>query len=111
MNNLAFPLVQSNDLNIGKGASHVGTGTSLSEGFGEVVEVGKFWINSFQYFAGVRKIAWEFYIGCYQPARKWLKNRKGITLGFADVLHSRKIVVALTETDRLMLEIDAVEIE
>jgi len=55
--------------------------------------------------------AWEFYIGGYQPAQKWLKDRKGRTLVFEDILHYQKIVVALTETDRLMKEIDKVEIE
>jgi hypothetical protein len=27
-------------------------------------------INSAQYFEGVPKLAWEFYIGGYQPAQK-----------------------------------------
>jgi len=33
------------------------------------------------------------------------------TLEFDDILHYQKIIVALTETDRLMKEIDKIEIE
>ena len=73
-------------------------------------EVGKVWINDTQYFDRVPKIAWEFYIGGYQPAQKWLKDRKGRELKFEDLLHYQKIIVALTETDRLMKEIDGIEI-
>jgi predicted helicase len=69
---------------------------------------GKVWINDTQYFDGVPKIAWEFYIGGYQPAQKWLKDRHGRTLSFEDILHYQKIIVALTETHRIMQEIDAV---
>jgi len=72
---------------------------------------GEVWINPDQYFEGVPKIAWEFYIGGYQPAQKWLKDRKGRTLGFEDILHYQKIIVALSETDRLMKQIDQIIIE
>lgn len=79
-----------------------------SEGLGEV---GKVFINDTQYFDNVPEIAWNFYIGGYQPAQKWLKDRKGRKLEFEDILHYQKIIVALTETDRLMKEIDKIEIE
>jgi len=72
---------------------------------------GKVFINDTQYFDNVPLIAWEFYIGGYQPAQKWLKDRKGRKLEFDDILHYQKIIVALTETDRLMKEIDKIEIE
>ncbi|HTO38441.1 MAG TPA: type ISP restriction/modification enzyme [Brumimicrobium sp.] len=72
---------------------------------------GRVWINDEQYFDNVPLVAWEFYIGGYQPAQKWLKDRKDRTLEFEDILHYQKIIVALTETDRLMKEIDEVEIE
>ena len=67
---------------------------------------GKVYINSTQYFDGVPKSAWEFYIGGYQPAQKWLKDRKGCTLGYEDILHYQKIIKAMVETDRLMQAID-----
>ena len=73
--------------------------------------LGLVYINDKQYFEDVPTSAWEFYIGGYQPAQKWLKDRKGRTLGFEDILHYQKIIVALTETDRLMKEIDLIEIE
>ncbi|CAG0955438.1 hypothetical protein MTYP_00431 [Methylophilaceae bacterium] len=68
----------------------------------------KVFINTTQYFEGVPQLAWEFYVGGYQPAQKWLKDRKGHTLDFEDILHYQKIIKALVETDRLMHEIDKV---
>ena len=73
--------------------------------------VGKVYINETQYFADVPDTAWNFYIGGYQPAQKWLKDRKGRKLEFDDILHYQKIIVALSETARLMKEIDGIEIE
>ncbi|ADI30486.1 type ISP restriction/modification enzyme [Methylotenera versatilis] len=67
---------------------------------------GKVYINETQYFEGVPKLAWEFYIGGYQPAQKWLKDRKGHTLGYEDIVHYQKIIKAMVDTDRLMQEID-----
>ncbi|WP_300670376.1 type ISP restriction/modification enzyme [Soonwooa sp.] len=72
---------------------------------------GKVYINDTQYFDNVPQTAWEFYIGGYQPAQKWLKDRKDRTLDFEDILHYQKIIVALSETARLMTEIDKIEIE
>ncbi len=72
---------------------------------------GKVWINDTQYFDNIPLVAWEFYIGGYQPAQKWLKDRKGRALKFEDILHYQKIIVALFETDRIMKAIDKIEIE
>ncbi|TAF45812.1 MAG: DNA methyltransferase [Sphingobacteriales bacterium] len=71
-------------------------------------ENGKVYINETQYFDNVPQTAWNFYIGGYQPAQKWLKDRKERALEFDDILHYQKIIVALSETDRLMKEIDKV---
>jgi uncharacterized protein len=49
-----------------------------------------------------------FYIGGYQVCEKWLKDRKGRTLSKDDITHYHKIVAALSETIRLMAEIDKV---
>ncbi len=70
---------------------------------------GRVYINETQYFDNVPEVAWNFYIGGYQPAQKWLKDRKERTLEFDDILHYQKIIVALSETDRLMKEIDKIE--
>lgn len=64
-------------------------------------------INATQYFDNVPREAWEMYIGGYQPAQKWLKDRKGRKLTSDDVEHYRNIITVLCETDRLMKEIDA----
>lgn len=71
----------------------------------------KVYINDTQHFANVPEVAWSFFIGGYQPAQKWLKDRKGRKLEFDDILHYQKIIVALTETDRIMKVIDTVEVE
>ena len=69
-------------------------------------ETGNVLINDTQYFEGVPKTAWEFYIGGYQPAQKWLKDRKGRTLSFDDRMHYRKIIHILMETDSIMKTIE-----
>jgi predicted helicase len=73
--------------------------------------LGKVYINETQHFANVPEVAWNFYIGGYQPAQKWLKDRKGRKLEFDDILHYQKIIVALKETDRLMKKVDKVGVE
>lgn len=72
---------------------------------------GKVWINDEQYFDNVPLKAWDFYIGGYQPAQKWLKDRHERELTFEDILHYQKIIVALTETHNIMQEIDEIAIE
>ncbi|WP_353076716.1 type ISP restriction/modification enzyme [Flavobacterium sp.] len=74
-------------------------------------ENGNVYINETQCFEDVPEVAWNFYIGGYQPAQKWLKDRKDRELQIDDIRHYMKIIVALTETDRLMKEIDKIEIE
>ncbi|MFH0773932.1 MAG: type ISP restriction/modification enzyme [bacterium] len=44
----------------------------------------------------------HFYIVGYQPAQKWLKDRKGRTLTNTDIEHYQKMIVALSETERIM---------
>lgn len=70
---------------------------------------GRVYINKEQYFEDVPEVAWNFYIGGYQPAQKWLKDRKGRVLTAEDINHYQKIIVALTETDRIMKEIDQID--
>lgn len=67
---------------------------------------GNVWINDEQCFDCIPTEAWEMYIGGYQPAQKWLKDRKGRTLSYDDVEHYRRIISVLSETARLMREID-----
>ncbi|MGN6691208.1 MAG: type ISP restriction/modification enzyme [Sphingopyxis sp.] len=67
---------------------------------------GRVFINADQYFDDVPEIAWNFHIGGYQPAQKWLKDRRGRSLSFDDIGHYQKIVKILIETDRIMREIE-----
>lgn len=80
---------------------------------------GKVMINASRWFEDVPKATWEFHVGGYQVCEKWLKDRAGKggknpgpgrVLTDDDILHYRRVVVALTETRRLMAEIDT-EIE
>ncbi|MGR3914670.1 MAG: N-6 DNA methylase, partial [Gammaproteobacteria bacterium] len=70
--------------------------------------LGRVHINATQYFGEVPEVAWNFTIGGYQPAQKYLKDRRGRRLSNDEVFHYQKIITALTETARLMTEIDAV---
>ena len=67
---------------------------------------GNIYINDTQCFEGVPTAAFEMYIGGYQPAQKWLKDRKGRTLTFDDIEHYRRIIAILIETDKIMKQID-----
>lgn len=68
-------------------------------------EDGKVHINDNQYFGNVPEIAWTIHIGGYQPAQKWLKDRKGRTLSDDELDYYQRIIRTLIETDRVMQEI------
>lgn len=68
----------------------------------------KVYINRTQYFDNVPEVAWNFYIGGYQPAQKWLKDRKGRILSYDEILHYQKIIKALVLTNDIMQQIDEV---
>lgn len=69
-------------------------------------EDGRVWINATQSFANAPEVSWSFYIGGYQPAQKWLKDRKGRQLSFDDIQHYQRILKILSETDRIMNTIE-----
>lgn len=66
---------------------------------------GRIYINDTQYFGNVPEGAWSFYIGGYQPAQKWLKDRKGLKLSDGDLIHYQRIIKVVVETQRIMDEI------
>ena len=68
-------------------------------------------INDEQYFDNIPLDVWEFFVGGYQPAQKWLKDHTGKKLGYKDIQHYQRIIVALAETIRIMQEIDKVNFE
>lgn len=71
---------------------------------------GTAWVDKEQTagFVGVPEVVWNFHIGGYQVCDKWLKDRKGRVLSKDDIEHYHHIVVAISETIRLMKEIDKV---
>lgn len=71
---------------------------------------GDVYINDDQYFGKVPEIAWNSYIGSYQPAQKWLKDRRGQKLSNKDIEHYQKILKVLTETLRIMARIDEIQL-
>ena len=62
----------------------------------------KVFINKDFYFDKVPQASWDFIIGTNQPAQKWLHDRIGHTLNAEDIRHYRIMVLALTETARVM---------
>ena len=69
------------------------------------------YINAQQHFGHVPREVWEFYIGGYQPAQKWLKDRRGKALDYEDIERYRRIVHALVETIRIMDELERMWVE
>lgn len=64
------------------------------------------YINNTQYFSNVSPLAWEMYVGGYQPAQKYLSDRKNRELEFDEISHYCNIIRALEETEQLMSLID-----
>ncbi len=86
--------------------SYLGEGNNVVER--TKFEDGKIYVNSTQCFGNVSEVAWNFYIGGYQPAQKWLMDRKGRELSPDDIEHYSMITIVLRETDKIIKEIDTV---
>lgn len=84
------------------------SGSNIIENKYPIYQDEKVYINESQYFGGIPLQAWDSCIGGYQPAQKWLKDRRGQQLSSDDINHYQKIIVALSETDRIMKEIDEI---
>ena len=69
-------------------------------------EKGQIWINQREYFEDVSVLAWNFFIGSYQPLQKWLKDRKDRILLSTEVLHYSKMITAIEESISNIREID-----
>ena len=67
---------------------------------------GLVFINRDQFFEGVTPETWDFTVGGYHPAEKWLKDRRRRTLSYEDITHYRRICAILAETPRVMTLID-----
>jgi hypothetical protein len=81
-------------------------GRRPADGQGDL-EPGRVHINGEQYFEGVEQDVWDFQIGGYRVLSKWLKDRRGRRLERADLDHAARMIVVLSETTRLMREIDS----
>jgi len=64
------------------------------------------YFNQSQYFAGVVKEVWEYHIGGYQVAEKWLKDRKERILSSEEVSHYCKVITSLAETIKIQKSLD-----
>jgi Predicted helicase len=87
-------------------ACHSGATNGSDRIHDNACKAGKVFINKSQCFENVPELAWNFYIGGYQPAQKWLKDRKNRTLTYDDIEHYRKIIAILIETHNLMQKLD-----
>ena len=86
-----------------KGAGEVGS-VRFAEGATGVR--GRVYINAKSYFASVPRVAWEYCIGGYYPAQKWLKDRKGRTLSYDEQEHYRRMLAALARSAALVKKLD-----
>ena len=107
----AFPVAGNNvvdsvrfDLTQRHRDTEINEGGKNSEPLGLCVknQCGRVYINDTQYFDNVTQEDFEFFIGGYQPAQKWLKDRKGRALTRDDLRHYQRIVLALRRTRTLM---------
>ncbi len=78
---------------------------------------GRVYLNDSCWFETVPESVWTHWIGGYQPAQKWLKDRAatggtkakpGRVLTPEDQLHYRRMIEALGRTAELMTEVDQV---
>lgn len=69
-------------------------------------ENGKIYFNDTQYFDNVPQEVWEFYIGGYQVADKWLKDRINKDISLNEIFQYQNILYAIEETMKLMKCID-----
>lgn len=80
--------------------------TPVPDGIAETEALLRVYLNATQYFAPVPEAVWTFSVGGYQPAEKWLKDRRERVLSHADLQHYKHLLTAQRETLRVMGEID-----
>ena len=68
-------------------------------------------INPDKYFVRVPREVWEYHIGGYQVAEKWLKDRKGRVLSSGDITHYVKVLTAIAETISVQQDLDDLFLE
>jgi len=68
---------------------------------------GRVKLNATEYFENVPLEAWEFRVGGYQPAYKWLDDRADRFLTDDEIIHYMRMLAAMRETAALLPEVDA----
>lgn len=68
---------------------------------------GRVKLNATEYFDNVPLASWDFQVGGYRPASKWLADREGRCLTAQDIDHYRRTLAALRETAALLPQVDA----
>ena len=66
------------------------------------------YFNKVQYFDGVSKAVWEYRIGAYRVAEKYLKDRKKRELSLEEIEHYRMVAKAIARTIEVQGEVDEV---
>lgn len=101
---LGQQLVEVHTLKGASGAS--GVGAYPVAGSDQIEEVryasSRVYINETQYFAGVSRDAWDYTVGSYRPAERWLLDRVGSRLGHAELKHFQRVLRSLAESVRLV---------
>lgn len=69
---------------------------------------GRVRLNDTEYFDNVPPEAWEFRVGGYQPAFKWLDDRAGRALTEVEITYYRRALAAVRETAALLPQVDEV---
>jgi hypothetical protein len=64
------------------------------------------YINPDKYFAGVPSEVWEYHIGGYQVAEKWLKDRKDRIVSSEEIATYANVITAIAETINIQDSLD-----
>lgn len=91
----------------GIGFPDAGTNTVEKRKAEKRYNAGRVHLNDAQSFTNVPQDVWEFRVGGYQPAAKWLDDRAGRKLSDDDLTHYRKMLAAIRMTLQLLPVIDA----
>lgn len=83
------------------------SGDNIVQNVAYNIETMRVWINPTQYFEGITPEIWSYFIGGYQVCDFWLKERRGRKLGWNDIQHYQRMIVAITQTIRIVSGIDA----
>jgi predicted helicase len=107
---VALHLLESPELDLplarfeGQGDSRVAKGAR--DGLRYDPQAQRVYINDRQHFAPVSPTVWEYPIGGYQVAEKWLKDRRERSLSLEEVRTYCRILTALARSSEIQADID-----